>query len=92
MTIKNQPLFKHDCDKCLYLFTVITYSHNKIKFEFDIYFCEAHEPTYVFRYGSDGPDYYSSSDLKYFPYQCDDSPDMEEAVKLAKRIVEMRRK
>ena len=49
---KQKPVFKHDCDECVFLGHVV---------EHDFYYCDKSITTLVARYGNDGPDYTSGS-------------------------------
>lgn len=47
----SKPKFKHDCDRCKFLFG---------ESDGDVYFCEqSGMPTLIKRYGDKGPEYYS---------------------------------
>jgi hypothetical protein len=49
--MSSKPVFKHDCDKCLFLDHSIGH---------DLYYCEQYGmETVVARYGNEGPEYTS---------------------------------
>jgi len=56
------PLYKHDCDLCIFLGTEDIYNHGK----FDLYVCEKESfIEYIARYSSDSPDYICMSSLVF---------------------------
>jgi hypothetical protein len=55
LTSGMKPSFTHDCEKCVYIGTTIGSNLQ------DWYFCRGCDGgTLIARYGSDGPDYWSS--------------------------------
>lgn len=61
---KVEPVFEHDCEKCVFLGWFWGYELDK---PFDLYFCEQgglFGPTVIARYGDDGADYQSGLGTK----------------------------
>ena len=57
-----KPAYKHDCDKCTFLGTILVKDIDetgKEGGEVDLYHCDGNIPTVIARYSSDGPDYSS---------------------------------
>lgn len=55
-----KPLYKHDCNKCIFLGSVFDVLN---KVDADLYCCpmEVSGPSILVRYSSDGPDYWSNN-------------------------------
>lgn len=64
------PKYKHDCDECKYMGPMITAS----MIETDLYACwHQGMPTWVLRFGDDGPDYTSNHNFDFIDRWARDS-------------------
>lgn len=55
-----RPVFQHDCDACEFITNLTTNDAVEVRAEYDVYRCNAPTgPTWIARYGNDGPDYWS---------------------------------
>jgi len=57
-TYLDERLFKHDCDKCIFLYRTEKEDYDEL---YDIYFCNQNSSidTIIARYGNEGADYIS---------------------------------
>jgi hypothetical protein len=50
-----RPTHTHDCRSCIFIASIYMGSEN-----YDAYVCVGRDPSVILRYGSEGPDYWSS--------------------------------